>query len=162
MKASPLKAVTERFGDKEKLVSALEKLVTDELWLPRVNDLKGLARVSNRKLLRLHDTLSRVKEEFGSRAKLIDAILTLMKRQKDEGLRGRLEKYPTPRLADLHTSTARRSKAAAKSAEPKEKKAPAAKKPPLAKKAPVKKKAPAKKAPAKKAGAKKKTPAKKR
>lgn len=147
MKTSPLKAVSERFGDKQKLVSALERLISDELWLARVNDGKGLARVSNRKLLHLHDTLSRVKTEFGSRAKLIDAILGLMKRQKDAGLRGRLEKYPTPRLLDLHTSTARRSKAAEKKlarAPQKKEKTPAKEKP--AKKAPAK--AGAKKAPA--------------
>ncbi len=137
MKTSPLKAVSERFGDKQKLVSALEQLISDELWLARVNDGKGLARVSNRKLLRLHETLSRVKAEFGTRAKLIDAILALMKRQKDAGLRGRLEKYPTPRLLDLHASTARRSKAVEK------KTAQAAQK---KEKAPAKKKARAKKA----------------
>lgn len=126
MKTSPFKAVTERFGDKEKLVSALSKLITDDLWLARVNEEKGLERVSNKKLLRLHDTLTRVKKEFGSRAKLIDAILSLMKRQKDEGLRGRLQTFPTPRLLDVHTSTARRSKSSAadekaKKAEPKKK-----------------------------------------
>lgn len=110
MKTSPLKAVTDKFGDKQKLVAALEKLTTEELWLSRVNETKGLARVSNGKLLRLHDMLTRVKKEFGNRAKLIDSILSLMKRQKDEGLRGRLQSFPTPRLLDLHTSTARRSK----------------------------------------------------
>src|SRR6185503_17284715 len=57
MKTSPFKAMTERFGDKQKLVSALEKLVTDELWLKRVNEEKGLERVSNKKLLHLHDLL---------------------------------------------------------------------------------------------------------
>src|SRR5689334_2263859 len=104
MKTSPLKAVTDRFGDKAKLVSAVEKLVTDELWLARVNLEKGLAHVSNKKLLRLHDTLSRVKEQFGNRTKLVDAILSLMKRQKDQGLKEKLGNFPTPRLLDLHTS----------------------------------------------------------
>ena len=145
MKTSPLKAMTERFGDKQKLVSAVQKLITDELWLARVNEEKGLDRVSNRKLLRLHDTLSRVKKDFGSRTKLIDAILTLMKRQKDDGLRGRLQAFPTPRLLDLHSSTARRTKSEGKdekAAKPAEKKKLARSKAAKAKAASGEKKAP--------------------
>jgi hypothetical protein len=114
MKTSPLQAVKERFGDKAKLVSAVQALATDDLWLSRVNEVKGLERVSNAKLLRLHDTLSRVKKDFGSRGKLIDSILTLGKRQKDTGLKTRLEGLPTPRLVDLQTSAARRAKATEK------------------------------------------------
>lgn len=129
MKTPPLKAVKDRFGDKQKLVSAVKALATDELWLGRVNDNKGLDSVSNAKLLRLHDTLSRVKKDFGSRAKLIDSIVSLSKRDKDAGLRSSLEKFPTPRLVDLQTSAARRAKAAPKApkkaapATPKKKKA---------------------------------------
>lgn len=141
MKTPPLKAVKDRFGDKQKLVQAVKSLATDELWLGRVNEDKGLDSVSNAKLLRLHDTLTRVKKEFGSRAKLIESILTLSKRQKDAGLRASLEKHPTPRLLDLQTSAARRAKAAPKAA-------PA--------KAPAKKKARSKKARAKAATATKK------
>ncbi|HEX7669842.1 MAG TPA: hypothetical protein VF395_09675 [Polyangiaceae bacterium] len=112
MKTPPLKAVKDRFGDKQKLVSAVNGLATDELWLKRVNGEKGLDSVSNAKLLRLHDTLTQVKKEFGSRAKLIESILTLSKRSKDAGLKSSLEKFPTPRLIDLQTSAARRAKAA--------------------------------------------------
>ena len=99
------------FGDKAKLVNAVQALATEDLWLSRVNEVKGLARVSNSKLLRLHDTLSRVKKDFGTRGKLIESILTLGKRQKDTGLKTRLEGLPTPRLVDLQTSAARRAKA---------------------------------------------------
>ncbi len=129
MKTSPLQAVKERFGDKDKLVAAVKALATEDLWLPAVNEVKGLERVSNAKLLRLHETLSRVKKDFGNRGKLIDSILTLDKRQKDTGLKGRLERLSTPRLIDLHASASRRSKtgektqAAAKKAAPKKKKA---------------------------------------
>jgi len=114
MKTSPLQAVKERFGDKTKLVTAVQALATEDLWLSRVNEDKGLARVSNSKLLRLHDTLSRVKKDFGTRGKLIESILTLGKRQKDTGLKARLEGLPTPRLVDLQTSAARRAKGAEK------------------------------------------------
>ena len=114
MKTSPLQAVKERFGDKAKLVTALKAMAIDDLWLPRVNEVKGFERISNSKLIRLHDTLSRVKKDFGSRGKLIDSILTLTRRQKDAGMKGRLEGLTTPQLVDLQTNAARRAKAAEK------------------------------------------------
>ncbi|MBK8995588.1 MAG: hypothetical protein IPM35_07565 [Myxococcales bacterium] len=131
MKKTPLSLANERFTSKDKLVEAVQKLATDDLWLDRVNEAKGLGRVSNAKLLRLHEILTRVKKDFGSRAKLIDAILTLEKRGKDAGYKARLEAYPLPRLVDLHGAASRR----AKRAEAKAKAAPAPKKKPAAKKA---------------------------
>lgn len=128
MKTSPLQAVKERFGDKAKLVSALKDLTNNELWLGKLNDAKGgLDSVSNAKLLRLHETLSTVKKDFGSRAKLIDSILGVLKRPKDAGYKSKLEAYSTPQLLDLHKSASRSAKAAAKApkkeAAPKKKKA---------------------------------------
>ena len=98
MPKSPLASVTERFKDKDALVEAVKALATDELWLDRLNDDKGLPHVSNRKLLHLHDVLSQVKKEYGTRAKLIDAIVAADKRGKDAGYRARLEKRSTPSL----------------------------------------------------------------
>jgi len=77
---TPLSVVKEAFGDKAKLVEALEKLTGEALWVSRTNKDKGLAHVSNAKLLRLHATFTQVKEKFGTREKLIDAILELEKR----------------------------------------------------------------------------------
>lgn len=117
MKKTPLQQVKERFGDKQKLVEAVQQLATDDLWLDRVNDVKGLARVSNAKLLRLHATLTQAKQEFGSRDKLIAAICELEKRTKDDGFKIRLGNYPLPRLLDLHRAAARRKKAADRKAQ---------------------------------------------
>ncbi len=100
MKKSPQQTVAERFEDKAGLVAALKKLAKDDLWVDRLNEDKGLDRVSNRKLLRLHDALTAVKSEFGSRAKLIDAILAAENRSKDADYRTRFESWPTPRLLD--------------------------------------------------------------
>lgn len=155
---SPLAAVKDKFGEKAKLVAELEKFVKDEdLWVSRTNKDKGLGHVSNAKLLKLHRTFSEVKEKFGTRAKLIDAILEVQKRTKDEGYKTRLSAFPVPRLYDMYKSS---SKAAgAKTGEKKAKKpaaAPAAKKTGAA--APAKKAAAAKKTGA---AAKKKTGAKK-
>lgn len=131
MKKTPLSQAKERFTSKAELVAAVQKLATQDLWLDRVNGHKGLAKVSNAKLVRLHDVLTSVKKDFGSRAKLIDAILTLEKRTKDAGYKSRLEQYPLPRLVDAHASASRRSKRAEAEAKAK----PAAKKKAPAKKA---------------------------
>jgi hypothetical protein len=123
---APLAIVKDKFGDKTKLVEAVKAFLTDDLWVARTNadrgGERGLEHVSNAKLLKLHATFSAVKEKFGSRAKLIDAILDAEKRTKDAGYRTRLEAYPVPRLYDLYKSSDKRAKAATKA-----KKAPAAK-----------------------------------
>ena len=106
MKTSPRAQVVERFGSKQDLVQAIEDL-GDDLFLDRTNQDKGLERVSNAKLLRLHSVLTEVKESFGSREKLIDAICDLEKR-KDSGYRERLEDWGTPRLLDWYRASKRR------------------------------------------------------
>jgi hypothetical protein len=119
MAKTPLALVKERFGDKEKLAAAVQKLATKDLWLDRVNPDRGFAMISNAKLLRLHAALEDAKSRFGSRSKLIDAVLTLEGRSKDAGYKVRLEKYPLPRLLDIHGAAEKRKKAAGKKAETK-------------------------------------------
>lgn len=119
---APLALVKERFGDKTKLVEAIKGLATEELWLGRMNSdqggSRGLEHVSNAKLLRLHATFTEVKEKFGTRDKLIEAILTAENRSKDAGFKKRIEAYPVPRLYDHYKSASKRAKttAAAKKA----------------------------------------------
>ncbi|MGH7281800.1 MAG: hypothetical protein ACRELY_09780, partial [Polyangiaceae bacterium] len=92
---NPLATVKEKFGDKKKLIAAVEAFTKkDDLWVNRVNEKKGLTHVSNAKLLRLHQTFTTVKEKFGTRDKLVAAILELEKRTKDEGYKTRLMGYP--------------------------------------------------------------------
>ena len=139
---SPLASLKDKFENKAKLVAELEKIAKDEdLWVGRLNANKGLAHVSNSKLLKLHSTFTAVKEKFGTRAKLIDAICEIEKRAKDEGYKSRLGNFPVPRLWDMYKSASKRSGADAKAdAKP-------------AKKAAPKKAAAAKAAPKKTAGA---------
>ena len=159
MNKSPAAIVKEHFGDKAKLLAALGPLTNDDLWVPRVNEKKGLARVPNAKLLRLYNVLSAVKEKFGNRFKLVDAICEIEKRSKDEGFKKRLLDYPVPRLYDVYRSAAKRAGIAVEAAPSLESKLPkgtgeAPK--PKAPKAETKAASPAKasKAPAKKAAAK--------
>ena len=103
MNKSPSATVKEQFGDKAKLVAALGPFTNDDLWVKRVNEKKGLERVSNAKLLKLFNVLTAVKDKFGTRFKLVDAICEVEKRAKDEGYKKRLLEYPVPRLYDLYT-----------------------------------------------------------
>jgi hypothetical protein len=144
MAKTPLALVKERFVDKEKLAAAVEKLATKDLWLDRVNADRGFIMMSNAKLLRIHDALEDAKKRFGSRAKLIAAVVTAEER-KDAGYSARLEKYPLPRLLDMLAAAEKRAKAASKKTATAK---PAAAKPAAAK--PAAAKAVAKKAPAKK------------
>jgi hypothetical protein len=137
MKKTPASQVKERFESKEKLVAAVQKLATAELWTDRVSSAKGLGRVSNAKLVRLHDTLTDAKKRFGSRDKLIASIVELNKRVKDKGFADKLAAYPLPQLLDLHAAATRASKRAeaavkakpAKAEKPKAKPAAKAEKP---------------------------------
>ncbi len=131
-KKSPLQLVKDQFESKKKLVEAVKTFTTDDLWLGRTSEDrggdKGLDRVSNAKLLKLHATFKAVKEKFGTRAKLIDAILETEKRTKDEGYKKRLEAHPVPRLFDHYKSAQKRAGEAKPAAEkPAAKKAPAKK-----------------------------------
>jgi hypothetical protein len=101
MSKSPLETVKERFKNKDALVTAVKSLASTDLWLDRLNGDKGWDSVSNKKLLRLHETLSQVKKQFGSRAKLIDAIAAGVKRAKDADYKKGLERFPTPRLFEI-------------------------------------------------------------
>jgi hypothetical protein len=109
---SPLALVKERFTDKDSLIKALKELATEELWLDRLDQAKGLDSISNKKLMRLHSVLSDVKKQFGTRTKLVEAILTQEKRAKDEGYKSRLGGLSTPRLLDQYKAGAKRAKAA--------------------------------------------------
>jgi hypothetical protein len=156
MSKSPLVSVKERFESKEKLVAAVEKLASSELWLARVNEKKGLARVSNAKLLHLHDVLTDAKTRFGSRDKLVSAIVELAKRPKDKDYQASLGNSSLPRLLDLHRSLEKASKRAAKQPVKAKKAAPKKAKAAPAAKTEAAPKAAAKK-PAEKAAAPKKT-----
>ncbi|MGH7269191.1 MAG: hypothetical protein ACREJ3_02070 [Polyangiaceae bacterium] len=111
-KSTPLAIVKDKFGEKAKLVEAIEKLTEGTLWVARTNKDKGLAHVSNAKLLRLFATFTEVKEKFGTREKLVDALLDLEKRSKDTGLRQRFSAWPVPRLYDAYKSAKKRAASA--------------------------------------------------
>lgn len=124
MKKTPLAKQKELFGSKDKLVAAVKKLATKDLWLERISEAKGFDGISNAKLLRLHAALEDAKARFGTRDKLIAAIAELEKRAKDDGFKTGLASYPLPRLLDLHAAAEKRAKKAPKAAPKAAKKKP--------------------------------------
>lgn len=110
MKQSPLTKVKAQFKSKDALVKAVQALTTDALWLDRLNEDKGLERVSNAKLLHMHSLLTDVKAQFGTRDKLIDAIVEAEGRPKDKDYRASLKGKSTPSLLESHRSATKRAK----------------------------------------------------
>ena len=109
MKKTPLQQVKERFGGKDKLVAELVGLMKRPTELTKDQFRKRLMAQSNRKLMILHARETTIKERYGSRDKLIDALLAarMGKQQKeDKGFRIHLEKRTNGQLLDL----ARRNK----------------------------------------------------
>lgn len=109
MQKTPLEIVRERFNDKAGLVKAVRDMAGSDLWIERLNDDKGLECVSNQKLLHLHGVLTEVKAAFGSRDKLIAAVLEAQGRSKDADYRTGLERRSTPALWDLYRAAKKKS-----------------------------------------------------
>ncbi len=115
MKKTPLAEVKERFGSKENLVKELKGMFDKgKLFQDRLNADKGL-RVSNAKLLNLHKVATEVQERFGAREKLLDDLLKVLGREKDENFKSRFENWGLPRLWDYYQTVSKgQSKKASK------------------------------------------------
>ena len=107
---SPLSRRNAGFGSKAELITKIKGLATEDLWVGRLNDDKSWSGISNTKLLRLHEVLSQVKDKFGSRDKLIDALVTAQGRGKDADYKKHFANWPAPRLLDALRSAEHRNK----------------------------------------------------
>ncbi len=105
MKKTPLQEVKERFGSKENLVKEIKKIFDKEnLFENRLNLDKGISTISNAKLLKLHKVAEEVKDRFSSRDKLIEDLMKVLGRVKDEAQKAKFEKWSLPRLWDHYQS----------------------------------------------------------
>jgi hypothetical protein len=111
MKKTPRAERKERFARRSH-VAAVEHLATDELWIDRSNANQGLLSVSTRSCCGCPHP-PRGEGGFGSRAKLIDAILDLDGAAKDPGLARAVLGLPDAAPARPLPAATRRSKHAA-------------------------------------------------
>jgi len=104
----PLGRVKERHGSKEDLVKILVEPLAN--GTEDTDVLRGrLLKASNHQLLRLQRVVATVKDKWGGRDKLIDAIGKAMNKAKDQDYLARLATFSLPRLLELATATARRA-----------------------------------------------------
>jgi hypothetical protein len=99
---TPLARRTAAFGSKSDLINKVKSLATEDLWVGRQNDAKSWAGISNAKLIRLHDILTLVKDKYGSRDKLIEALMSAMDRGKDADYKKHFAAWPLPPLVYEH------------------------------------------------------------
>ncbi len=100
MKATPLQIVKDKFQTRANLVDTIIPLLDGADDGTRAR----LMSASNRKLLRIHETALIVRDKFGGRKNLKDAILTARypKGNPDDGFLKRLEEASLKRLLELH------------------------------------------------------------
>ncbi len=95
--------VKEQFGSKENLLKEVKKLFEKTDFFPdRLNPDKGLERVSNRKLLRLHALASEMKDKFGSRKNMIEEYVKLAGKANVEAMKEKLAEMTLGKLVDLY------------------------------------------------------------
>lgn len=113
MKKAPLSEVRERFESKEALVDAiLASGMLAEADEAGQDELKSrLLKVPSSKLLRLQGQVAAVRDRFGGRDALIDALcgLKFAGRKVEDGWRAKAAGWSSGKLLDLHTSLARRA-----------------------------------------------------
>ena len=102
MKKTPIQLVKEAHGSKaalaDKLLGSLERHEDED----DADFKQRIHTASNKQLLRLWAAEERVKSEFGSKDKLIDAVVKARFNGKDNAdYRARVSKYAKTRLLDM-------------------------------------------------------------
>lgn len=113
VKTSPLEQVKAKFESKEKLVEEVRQLASGDWWVDKANQAKGLACVSNRKLIALHKTLGEARNAFSSRQDLAAAVAAAEGHGTDKDYRTALESLSAPALWSRYIAAKRRAKRAA-------------------------------------------------
>jgi|ETNmetMinimDraft_14_1059893.scaffolds.fasta_scaffold13017_3 hypothetical protein len=101
MKKSPKQLVNDQFGSRAKLVDEILNLLGSD------KDDRTSARLKatkNSQLVRLHEVLTTVKSEFGSKDKLVEAIASakFAPNKPDADYSKKISGYTQKRLLDLH------------------------------------------------------------
>ena len=111
--STPLQTVKARFGSKEELVNKLSAIIERDANESDKALADRLLRVPNSKLLTLFDRATAVKEKFGSREALAEAVIHLRAGDsKDATAFAATRTLTTGRLLDMHKALTRKAKAA--------------------------------------------------
>ena len=103
MKKTPLQLVKDEFGSKEALAKKLIPLLDRREDEDQDDFERRIKTASNKQLLRLWQAEQSVKERFGSKEKLVDAIVKGRFDGKDNAdYRAKIAPYAKTRLLDLH------------------------------------------------------------
>ncbi len=110
--SSPLHTVTRQFGSKEDLVKKLMPPLERDEDESQADFYDRLMHVSNRKLLRLHERETTLRDRFESREGLVDQIVALRSPEgkPDANLRAKLLGQSTGRLLSMHWGLERAAK----------------------------------------------------
>ena len=110
-KKSPAVEVRERFGSKDELIKEVRKLFDKtDLFSDKLNVDKGIERVSNKKLMKLHRMATWVQEKFGSRKQMIEAYIQLTNKKKQANVEEKLSNLTLGRLMDLYSRAEKQSR----------------------------------------------------
>jgi hypothetical protein len=99
--ATPLHTVKEKFGSKAQLVDQLIGLVQRQDEESDAELTERLMRVSNRKLITLHERENALKSGFGTREKLVSALVEKKLGRADSDLEAKIGQYSTGRLLSM-------------------------------------------------------------
>lgn len=101
IKESPLAKVKRLHGTKESLVDTVVADLARENGEDAGELKQRLLGSSNQQLLRLAEVLKTVKDKYGSKDKLVDALSAARGKAKDGDYMAKLRTLPLPRLLDM-------------------------------------------------------------
>jgi hypothetical protein len=100
-KETPLAQVKRLHSSKEGLIEALAGDLARETGDSKDSVKERLAGAPNTKLLRLHQALTSLRDKYGSKDKLIQALSQARGHGKDRDYAAKLQTYSIPRLLDM-------------------------------------------------------------
>ncbi len=102
MKETPLAKVKRIYGSKEALVDAiLASGLAKESDEDSGSLKQRLLKASNKKLLRLSDTVKKVTDSYGSKERLVEALSSARNKAKDSDFVNKLQALSLTRLLDM-------------------------------------------------------------
>jgi hypothetical protein len=101
VKETPLAKVKRLHGGKETLVDSLVAALAKDSDESTEELKQRLMTVSNKKLLRLSQALQQVREKYGSKDKLVEAVSTAKGKSRDQDYIDKLHSLPITRLLDM-------------------------------------------------------------